>query len=100
MSEGEKIDGRLFGEQMPPEEKDGLLMRLVYSVLIMLMLGAVQTILSVIVIVQLVIMALKKGEPNVNLASFGTDLGVWVAKAVRYLAADSEVKPWPWTEID
>lgn len=100
MNDDSKIEGRLFGEQMPPEEKDSLIMRFVYSVLIMIMLGAVQTILSVIVIVQLVIMAVNKGAANTNLSAFGTDLGVWVAKAVRYLAADSDVKPWPWTEID
>ena len=29
-----------------------------------------------------------------------TDLGIWVAKAARYQTAASNVKPWPWTELD
>jgi len=27
-------------------------------------------------------------------------MGVWMAKAIRYQTAGSEVKPWPWTELD
>lgn len=95
----DKIDGRLHGEQ-PQTEQDGLGLRLVYTLLIMVMLSVCQTMLGVIVVVQFVVMALNKSEANENLADFGTDLGVWMAKAVRYVTGASAVKPWPWTEID
>lgn len=95
----DKIDGRLHGPQ-PKTEPDPFGMRVLYSLLISMMLGLAQSVLSVVLIVQLVIMAVNKGAPNANLAAFGTDLGVWMAKAVRYIAADSHVKPWPWTELD
>ena len=50
-------------------------------------------------IIQFVILLINK-EPNERLADFGTDLGVWIAKAARYQTAASNVKPWPWTELD
>ena len=100
MTDDEKVEGRLHGEQMEPEAPEGMLLRIVYVILIAFMMSVSQTILGVVTIIQIVIMALNKGEPNENLASFGTDLGVWMAKAVRYMTADSQVKPWPWTEID
>ncbi|GAA6187592.1 DUF4389 domain-containing protein [Litorivita sp. NS0012-18] len=100
MTDDEKLEGRMHGEQIEPEAPEGMLMRIVYVILIAFMMSVSQTILGVVTIIQIVIMALNKGEPNENLASFGTDLGVWMAKAVRYMTADSQVKPWPWTEID
>lgn len=100
MNDDEKVEGRLHGEQFEPDAPEGVLVRIVYVILIALMMSVSQTILAVATIVQLVLMALNKGEPNENLARFGTDLGVWMAKAVRYMTADSRVKPWPWTEID
>lgn len=100
MTENDKISGRLHGEQDEPDRPDGMLMRLIYVILIAMMMSVSQTILGVTTILQLVIMALNKGSPNENLANFGTDLGVWMAKAVRYMTAASEVKPWPWSELD
>lgn len=98
MSE-DKLDGRLHGEQ-PEAEKDGLLIRLLYMILIALMLSLAQTVLTMATIVQFVIMAVSSGTPNERLAEFGTDLGVWMAKAARFQTGASEVKPWPWTELD
>ncbi|PIE10233.1 MAG: hypothetical protein CSA72_09535 [Rhodobacterales bacterium] len=97
--QNEKIDGRIHGPQLETEP-DNLLMRVLYSILIAMMIGLTQSVLTVITLIQIVIMALNKGTPNENLADFGTDLGVWLAKAVRYLTAASHVKPWPWTELD
>ena len=51
-------------------------------------------------VVQFVLMLINSGRPNENLADFGTDLGVWMAKAARYMTGASQVKPWPWTELD
>ncbi len=95
----QRFEGRMHGPQDAPE-KDGLAMRLVYMVLIAVMLSLASTILTALTVIQFVVMLLSKGEPNERLAEFGTDLGIWIAKAARYQTAASQVKPWPWTELD
>ena len=99
-TEEDKFHGRMHGPQDDPEERDSLLIRLVFMLLIALMISIAQTVLGVATLVQFVIMVLSKGEPNERLAEFGTSLGIWIAKAARYQTAASNVKPWPWTELD
>lgn len=94
-----RLDGRLNGDQ-PAAERESLAFRLLYMVIIAVMLSLSQTILTLIAVVQFLIMVVQKGERNERLADFGTDLGIWMAKAVRYMAAASDVKPWPWTDLD
>lgn len=96
----ENIDGRIHGPQPDPGAPEPLLLRLVYVVVIWLMLSLANTILGLATILQLVIMLLNRRQPNQRLADFGTDLGIWIAKAARYQTGGSEVKPWPWTELD
>ena len=99
-SDDEKVMGRINGEQADPDGQDSLLMRLVYMLLIAVMISLAQTVLGVATIIQFVILLINNREPNERLAEFGTDLGIWIAKAARYQTAASEVKPWPWTELD
>ncbi|MGI9390425.1 MAG: DUF4389 domain-containing protein [Boseongicola sp.] len=98
--EDDKVTGRIHGEQIEPESEESLLIRLVYMVLIAVMISIAQTILGVATIVQFVLMLINNKQPNERLADFGTDLGIWIAKAARFQTAASEVKPWPWTELD
>ena len=100
MTDEDKVSGRLHGEQIEPSTRDSLWMRLLFIILVAFMMSVSQTILGALTLIQFVIMALNKGESNDKLADFGTDLGVWMAKATRYMTAASEVKPWPWTELD
>ncbi len=93
------LDGRMSGEQ-PLAEKDSLIQRLLYMIIIAFMLSFASTILTAVTIIQFIVMLASKGEPNERLADFGTDLGIWIAKAARYQVAASEVKPWPWTDLD
>ena len=79
---------------------DSLWMRLINMIIIGILLSFTQTILWVLSILQFVIMVFNKRVPNEQLSEFGTTMGVWMAKAVRYQTAASEVKPWPWTELD
>lgn len=95
----DKLDGRLHGEQ-PEAETDPLLLRLLYMAILWLMLSLAQTVLTLCTVVQLVIMLTNHRRPNERLAEFGTDLGIWMAKAARFQTGASEVKPWPWTELD
>lgn len=99
-SDEDKFEGRMHGPQFDPDEKDSLWLRLIYMILIALMISVAQTVLGVATLIQFIIMALNKGEPNEQLSEFGTSLGIWIAKAARYQTAASEVKPWPWTELD
>ena len=100
MDQDDKLDGRLHGPQFDPDRPDSIGMRVLFTILIAMMVSVSQTVLGVLTVIQLIVMALNKGEPNENLASFGTDLGVWMAKAVRYMTVGSTVKPWPWSELD
>ncbi len=95
----DKIEGRLHGDQ-PKMPKDGLGARLLYMLLIWFMLSIAQTVLTVATVIQFVIMLVNTGTPNERLAEFGTDLGIWIAKAARFQTGASEVKPWPWTDLD
>lgn len=95
----DKLHGRLHGEQ-PEAARDALVFRFLHMVLIWFMLSIASTILTVATVIQFVLMIVNSGRPNERLAEFGTDLGVWIAKAARFQTGASEVKPWPWTELD
>ena len=95
----DRIEGRLNGEQ-PEAEKHPMGMRLVYMVIIWVMLSLANTVLTIATVVQFVLMLINNNQPNERLAEFGTDLGIWIAKAARFQTGASEVKPWPWTELD
>ncbi|SMY08698.1 DUF4389 domain-containing protein [Flavimaricola marinus] len=99
MQDDDKAMGRMTGEQ-PEVEPENLLMRLIHMILIAIMISFAQTVLGVLTIIQFVIMLINNRKPNENLAEFGTSLGIWIAKAARFQTAASEVKPWPWTELD
>lgn len=96
----DKVSGRINGEQPEPDKTDSLPERLIYMILIAIMISVAQTVLGVMTIVQFIIMLANNKQPNERLAEFGTDLGIWIAKAARYQTAASNVKPWPWTDID
>ncbi|WP_068116646.1 DUF4389 domain-containing protein [Tropicimonas marinistellae] len=98
--QNDNIEGRLHGPQPDPDTEESLFLRLVYMLIIYFMIGIAQTVLGVATVVQFLIMLLNKRQPNERLADFGTDLGIWIAKAARYQTAASDVKPWPWTELD
>ena len=99
MSDDDRIDGRLHGEQ-PEVTADSTPMRLLHMLLIWIMLSLASTVLTVATVVQVVVMLVNKRQPNERLAEFGTDLGIWMAKAARFQTGASEVKPWPWTDLD
>ena len=100
MNDEEKAMGRMTGEQLEPPEPDKLLLRLVFMILIALMMSVAYSVLGVTIVIQFVIMVINRRQPNERLAEFGTSLGIWFAKAVRYQMAASEVKPFPWSELD
>ena len=87
---------------MDEQESDfeNMFLRLVHMIIIAVLLSMAHTLLGLLTVAQFVIMLVSKRQPNEQLAEFGTTMGVWMAKASRYQTGASEVKPWPWTELD
>jgi len=79
---------------------ENIWLRLVNMVIIALLMSMASTLLGIMTVAQFLIMLVNRREPNDQLAEMGTTMGVWMAKAARYQTAASEVKPWPWTELD
>lgn len=92
--------GYQLNEPRTGKAEESLLMRLLWLVIISMIISLAQTILTFITVLQFIIMAVSNKQPNEALADVGTTLGIWVAKAARYQTAASEVKPWPWSELD
>lgn len=90
--------------EIQPDTDEGdfenIWMRLLNMIIIALLMSMASTLLGLLTVVQFVIMLANKREPNEQLAEMGTTMGVWMAKAARYQTGASEVKPWPWTELD
>ena len=87
-------------EEITKDDLEPLWMRLINMIIIAIMLSFASTLLGFLTIAQFIIMLVNKRQPNPQLAEIGTTLGVWMAKAARYQTGASEVKPWPWTELD
>ncbi|WP_296423913.1 DUF4389 domain-containing protein [Yoonia sp.] len=83
-----------------PPDFESMWLRLIHMLIIGVLLSMASTLLGIMTVAQFLIMLLNKREPNESLAEFGTTMGVWMAKAARYQTGASEVKPWPWTELD
>lgn len=79
---------------------ENIWLRLLHMVIIAVLMSMASTLLGIMTVVQFLIMLFSKRVPNEPLAEMGTTMGVWMAKAARYQTAASEVKPWPWTELD
>jgi hypothetical protein len=79
---------------------ENIWVRLLNVVIIAVLMSFASTLLGFLTVAQFLIMVFNKRRPNDQLAEIGTTMGVWMAKAARYQTAASEVKPWPWTELD
>lgn len=82
------------------DDYENIWLRLVHMVIIAVLMSMASTLLGVMTVAQFLIMLVNQRQPNDQLAEMGTTMGVWMAKAARYQTAASEVKPWPWTELD
>ena len=89
MSDEDKIEGRLHGEQIEPKEEENLFLRLVHMIIIAIMISIAQTVLGFMTVVQFVVMLINNKQPNERLAEFGTDLGIWIAKACLLYTSDA-----------
>ena len=88
------------GEIDAETDLESIWLRLLNVVIIAVLMSFASTILGFLTVAQFLIMLFNKRQPNEQLAEIGTTMGVWMAKAARYQTGASEVKPWPWTELD
>ena len=79
---------------------ENIWIRLLNMVIIAVLMSMASSLLGIMTVAQFLIMLFNKRQPNEQLAEMGTTMGVWMAKAARYQTGASEVKPWPWTELD
>ena len=79
---------------------ENIWIRLLNMVIIAVLMSMASSLLGIMTVAQFLIMLFNKRQPNEQLAELGTTMGVWMAKAARYQTGASEVKPWPWTELD
>lgn len=79
---------------------DNMFIRLITMIIVAVLMSMASTLLGLITVAQFVIMLVNQRERNEQLAEFGTTMGMWMAKAARYQTAASEVKPWPFTQLD
>ena len=82
------------------DDYENIWLRLLHMVIIAVLMSMASSLLGIMTVVQFLIMVFNNRQPNEQLAEMGTTMGVWMAKAARYQMAASEVKPWPWTELD
>lgn len=67
-----------------------------FMLVVLFLFGVGQSLLCAAALVQFFWM-LFSGKRNDPLAEFGSGLGLWLAKAARFLTAASDEKPFPWT---
>lgn len=63
--------------------------------ILVLLVNLVQTVLAVCAILQFLWMLFTK-ERNASIAWFGQGLAHWLAATARFLAGDSDERPFPW----
>lgn len=64
-------------------------------IIIAFLIGAAQSVLVLLALIQFLLMLISRGEPNAQIADFGETVGKWLAQASKFLTAKSEDKPWP-----
>lgn len=72
-----------------------LWLRGLYMVIVALLIGAAQSVLLLLTVIQFVMMLIARGAPNAQIASAGEVIGAWMAQAAKFQAAKSDAKPWP-----
>jgi hypothetical protein len=75
-------------------------MRLVWMIVVSITISFAQTILTVVPMIQFFCHVTTNRQPNERLVDFGTTLSIWFAKEARHQTAVSEVRPWPWSDLD
>lgn len=72
-----------------------VLMRGLYMIITAFLIGAAQSVLFLLAVIQFVLMLTTRGVPNAHIADFGDMIAKWLVTAAKFQTARSEDKPWP-----
>ncbi len=66
-----------------------------YMLITAFLIGAAQSVLVLLALIQFLLMLLSRGAANAQISDFGDVLAKWLVQAVKFQTAKSEDKPWP-----
>jgi len=75
--------------------RKALWLRGLYMIIVALLIGAAQSVLFLLTLIQFVVMLISRGAPNAQIADVGEMIGKWMAQAAKFQSAKSDDKPWP-----
>lgn len=81
------------GQESSPRKS--VWMRGLYMIITAFLIGAAQSVLFLLAVVQFILMLISRGEKNAQIADFGEVIGKWLLQAANFQTAKSEDKPWP-----
>lgn len=70
-------------------------LRGLYMIITAFLIGAAQSVLVLLALIQFVLMLVSRGTPNAQIADFGDTISKWLVVAAKFQTARSEDKPWP-----
>lgn len=80
------------------EQKELLLIRILYMAVIWLLLRLANWAIAIIAIVNYLYRWANKGDGNEALTKWGRRLANWMLTATAFLTSVSEAKPWPFRD--
>lgn len=87
------------GAEKMSEEKRAVWRRGLWMLVLLVLFYVAQTVVVITAVLQFGWLLIA-GERNPHLAAFGEKLAEWMARTVRFEAAASEDKPFPWASLD
>lgn len=78
-----------------PQTRD-ILIRGFWALVLLFLFSIARAVLIAVAVLQFGWLLFTKA-PNERITEFGAKLGNWMSITARYLAMDSEEKPFPWT---
>ena len=82
-------------ETATPSPRKAVWLRGLYMIITAVLIGAAQSGLFVLTLIQFVLMLVSRGTPNAQIADFGDTISKWLVTAAKFQTARSEDKPWP-----
>lgn len=79
------------------EEKDPVLLRIVYTVLLYIVLRLLDIAVAAIAVIQ-GCCVLAGGQPQADLARFAVSLSRYIGQVAAYMTWTTDVKPYPFSE--
>lgn len=70
-------------------------MRGLYMIITAFLIGAAQSVLFLLAVVQFILMLIDGKKANDQIADFGETIGKWLIVAAKFQTAKSDDKPWP-----